>query len=228
MRTSSPIKKTAKKTAKKSPKRGDQSIGPPPKNRLWVNLLSSSLFIAIIAILFSFLFYFQRGADEGFFASQELDNLLQSDLVNLQIMGQNQNRHPYILTAKRAKPDSDSIFSDLMMESGTLSQVKMDLDLDGKNWLFLRSETGRFERKNHRLRVGSPFVLYTSLGYQIHGQSASIDLNLGQVIVQGEVEGWGPLGEITAAAMDAKHNGAYVRFYGGVRAVFYPNKGKEQ
>jgi len=195
---------------------------PPPLGRR--HLLFVVRFFLGLAVL-SLLVWFGLslwGQEQSKPSLASLERLLASPgLVNLRITGRDDADRPYILTAHSVRPKSDSVFRGMMMQTGQLTQIEANLELGADHWLSLKSPQGDFDTKRQSLSVGEGFEIYTSSGYQMHGSSASIGLKTGKIIVDGQIEGWGPLGEMTAAAVEAGNIGFYMRFYGGVDVVLY-------
>ena len=200
--------------------------GPPPPRR-WFLLVRMALFLGIIAVLSVFgilSFWPEKGGQQLIAALGERVGLSVPDLVNLRIIGQDGEGRPYIITAQSAKPKETSLFRGVMMQQGQLKGVEANLDMGNEeSWMSIRSPVGEFDSSRRHLRVGPGFALYSSAGYQMHGRSASFDLKTGLIIVEGKVNGWGPLGEIVAASLESRDMGEHLRFYGGVEVVLRPS-----
>ena len=176
----------------------------------WLFIVQLFFAAAIIAILASLALSLWMGGkpapwmtELGLSAADRL-SAARPNIVNLRITGQDALQRPYILTASGIRPESDSIFRGMIMQSGRLADVEANIQLSQDSWLSLKSSAGRFDTEKQRLLAGPGFALYASRGYQLHGDNASIDFKSGAIIVHGEVEAWGPIGEISAAALDAK------------------------
>lgn len=206
------------------------SLAPPPLRPKWMFILRLFLFVGVSAVIISMaMFIWGSKKDAGLLVDFDLGFAgLSSNIVNLEITGHDNKKRFYVLTAASARPKDNTRFMGAIMEEGFLSEVEVSLELGDNDWLSLRSQRGSFNNRQQKLLVGPNFDIYTSNGYQMHGVSLSIDLKTGTAIVKGKVEGFGPLGEINAAAMDAKNGGEFMRFYGGVEVLLLPRGGKSK
>ncbi len=198
--------------------------GAPPK---WLFVMRLILFVGALSALFSLgIYVFGLNSKQSVFS--QVSSLLESSIVDLEIIGRDNKNRFYILTAASAQAGAQSGFRGLFAQEGKLSNVEIDLEWQKDNWLSLRSASGRFNSKDGRISVGPNFNVYFSNGYQMKAVEGSIELKKGDMVIQGQVQGWGPLGEITAAALDVEKSGEYMRFYGGVEAVLLPQTESEK
>ena len=201
-----------------------QELPHHPKWRpKWLFVLQMVLFVGLFTLLFSVGLYVARDTEKDSLYSDVRD-LLTSDIVNLEIVGYDNKNRFYILTAASAKADDESNLRQFFADEGILNNVEVDIEWQKDNWLSLRSRKGRFNNKDKRLSVGPNFNIYFNNGYQLSAHKGSIELKTGGAIVQGQVQGWGPLGEVRAAALDVEKGGEYMRFYGGVEVVMLPKE----
>ncbi len=204
-------------------------LGPPPPRRLFM-LVRFGLFLGVFAVLIAFAvlsFWPEKSRTQLITALSARLGLSSPDLVNLRILGQDGQGRPYIITARSAKPKQDSLLQGVMLQKGLLTGVEANLDMGNEeSWMSVRSPAGEFDSNRRSLRVGPGFDLYSSTGYEMHGRSASLDLKTGLILVEGQVRGWGPLGEITALSLESRDMGEHLRFYGGVEVVFRPSQSR--
>lgn len=213
------------RTKQKSQKNGGlRQLQAKPK---WLFILQLFLFVGVSVAIIGMSVFVWGGKESD---SQQIDfdiglGEVSSSIVNLEIIGHDDKKRFYVLTAVSANPKKNAKFIGAIMEEGLLSGIEVSLKLKDGRWFSLRSQQGSFNSREQRLLVGPNFDIYTSNGYQMSAVSGSVDLKNGTAIAQGRVEGFGPLGEIRAAAMNAKNGGNFIRFYGGVEVLLLPTEG---
>ncbi len=224
MKIFSNIRRSASKDVQKNP----QSDMPgPPSSRGWVFFARAALLSGIFAVLliFGLLSFWPQDGQRDLIAT--LSEAVLPALVNLRITGQDEQGRPYIITAQSARPKEESLLKGLISQQGHLTGVEANLDLGNEeSWISIRSPVGEFDSSRRHFRVGPGFDLYSSAGYQMHGRAASFDLKTGHIFVEGQVDGWGPIGEIIAASLQSSDQGEHLHFYGGVEVVIRPQQNK--
>lgn len=199
---------------------------PPPQRPRWVFILRLFLFFVLVFMLWTIgRFFWTEDKDNFLTLFDSPAELLLSHVVNLEITGQDSQNRLYILTSTSAKP-KDNVLGGFFSQAGMLKNVEITIEWRKDQWFSVRSALGEFNHKDKRLVAGPNFNVYFSNGYQIKGSKAFLDLKTNNMIVEGQVEGWGPVGEISAAAMDVEEGGQYVRFYGGVEVLLFNQGGR--
>ncbi len=105
-----------------------------------------------------------------------------------------------------------------------LDQVNADITLNGGTWASLQSRTGLYDQTNARLTLEGNVNLFTDQGYEMHGQSAEINLKEGVIVSDSKVAGQGPMGLLRANTMRISDKGNRLLFTGAVKTTLHVKK----
>lgn len=109
-----------------------------------------------------------------------------------------------------------------------LQVLEGDASLPNGTWMFVSAETGAFDRNSQKLTLTGDVSLLADNGYEIHTESATLDLRAGEVDRAGPVIGQGPLGSLEARNFAVSDQGNRLFFSGGVRMVLAEQSGAQQ
>lgn len=138
--------------------------------------------------------------------------------------GEDADGRPFVVTADWALPDGPD------PEEIALGPLEGQARADAERALTLEAGGGVLRVKEERLRLEEGVAVETSDGWRLTASAAEVDLDAGTLDAVGPVEGSGPMGRLTAAAMRAERRpeGAYVRFEGGVTLRIRPGAAQEE
>lgn len=211
------------------PSSGQIESLPLPQRPKWLFIMRLVLFLVFCGALWVMgLFIWGDNKPDNLFSvfNSSVKPIL-SNIVNLEIVGHDDKNRLYVITATSAKPKAQSGFRGFFAQAGNLKDVEITMEWNKENWLSMRSAVGSYNNNDKRLAVGPNFNIYFSNGYQMKGLHAFINLKTGGMTVEGKVEGWALFGEISAAALEAKKGGAYMRFHDNVEVLLFPDQGED-
>lgn len=134
-------------------------------------------------------------------------------IVRARFAGTDAGARPFLITAERAIQQS------AQFDTFTLEALQADMTLDNGTWVSVAAVGGVFDRDGRQLQLAGPIDVFTDAGYELHAETASIDLARGIVESSMPVQGHGPLGAIDAGGMRFSGDGGVLSFSGGVRVV---------
>jgi lipopolysaccharide export system protein LptC len=176
-------------------------------------VLSLGAFLIIAAVL---AFFFVARAPRQLSVTYEKLGHVENDLsmVKPRLTGADAKGNPFVITADMAVQDAHN------PRRATLKNLEADLALDEKSWLNARARSGLVDMNSGQLELRGGIDIFTDSGYELHTQSAS--MNLKQNIVHGhqEVTGQGPDGALRADSFHADRNAGLLTLSGNVRMQF--------
>lgn len=188
----------------------------------FVSLMKIVLPLGAVILLAIVLFYSGvfDGKDDLDVAFREIDTQ-PSDLrmVSPRVAGVTGDGSPYLVTADNATQDPS--------EPGivTFENIQADVKLEGEtDWLSLTASRGRYNSETQMLDLTQKIDIFTTWGYEMHGEEASIDFSEGKLKSDAEVQGHGPLGTLRADRMSADHAAQVLRFDGNVKMLILPDQ----
>lgn len=137
---------------------------------------------------------------------------------NPRYRGTDAKNQPYIVTADRAIQDSEDD------QQVTLDNVKADLTASDGSWWSLTSNTGLYHGGRRLLHLFGDIAVFGDNGYEMHGNSAEVDLNTSQLSSDDKVWGKSDLGLIRANGLRVYEKGRVIVFINGVNTTIYPRK----
>lgn len=144
------------------------------------------------------------------------ENVESVRMVNPRYEGIDEKSRPFSITADLAtQPDGVSDVIDL-------AAPKADITLSDGAWIAVSADSGRYQRKAGTLDLRGGVSLFHDAGYELHTNSAQIDLKQRSAAGEEEVQGQGPSGELTGQGFVLTDGGDKVRLTGQSRVVLYP------
>jgi len=153
--------------------------------------LPAAAFAVIAAVLAYFFVARQPGrVNLGYERLSHVENDLA--MVKPRLTGQDGHGNPFVITADQAVQDAKN------PKRVSLTSVEADLSLDKNGWLNANATHGLVDMNANALELNGGINVFSDQGYELHTQSASVDLNKGVVHGHEQVTGHGPLGELRA------------------------------
>ena len=188
----------------------------------FVSLMKIALPLGAFLLLAVILFYSGvfSGKNELDTAFREIDTQ-PNDLrmVSPRVAGVTGDGTPYVVTADNATQDPS--------EPGfvTFDNIQADVKADDEeNWLSLTASRGRYNSETQMLDLTQKIDIFTTWGYEMHGDEAVVDFDRGTLKSETEVQGHGPLGTLRADRMSADHATQALRFDGNVKMLILPDQ----
>lgn len=147
-------------------------------------------------------------------APAQLESL---NMVNARFDGVDEKNRPYSVTAElvsQANENADVI---------ELTQPKADISLENGAWIALTADTGNYMRKSELLDLAGSVSLYHDRGFEIHTDSARVDLAEGMASGSAPVAGQGPAGELQAEGFRVTDGGQRIFLTGRARLLLIPS-----
>jgi lipopolysaccharide export system protein LptC len=161
----------------------------------FVGVMKRALPVAAFAVISAVLAYFflARQPARVNMGYQQLGHV-ENDLamVKPRLTGQDAKGNPFVITAEAAIQDANN------PKRAKLTKVEADLTLDRQGWINADAARGVVDMKAGALELNGGINVFSDDGYELHTQSASVDLNKGVVHGHQEVTGHGPLGNLRA------------------------------
>lgn len=196
----------------------------PAKTRYsrYVSTMKIVLPLGAVVLFVVILFYsgaFDRNDDLDI-AFREIDRQT-SDLrmVSPRVSGITSDGNAYLLTADNATQDATQ--PSFVKFENIHADVKLNQEQD---WMSLAARSGLYNSEARTLDLEQQIDIFTTWGYELHGQSATIDFERGELRSETGVEGHGPLGTLRADQMRAERASQVLRFDGNVRVLILPGQ----
>ena len=159
------------------------------------------------------------GLDLSELSIEQPDNL---SMLNARFSGFDGKNQPFVITADVANqaPENENLV--------TLELPKADITLDDGTWLALMAREGLYDRDVETLDLIGQVGFYHDAGFELHTESARIDLAAGMASGGDPVAGHGFFGEIEAAGFQMFERGERILFTGPSRLLVYPGAGAER
>lgn len=140
-------------------------------------------------------------------------------MVSPRVAGMTSDGNPYLVTADNATQDITR--PSFVRFENIHADVKLNEEQD---WMSLTARSGLYNSELQTLDLEQQIDIFTTWGYEMHGQSATIDFERGELRSETGVEGHGPLGTLTADRMKAERATQVLRFDGNVRMLILPGQ----
>lgn len=134
-------------------------------------------------------------------------------MINARYVGEDDQGHPYTLTAASAKERSTE---DKAID---LVSPKADLTTNDGQWLKITATSGVYDRNQQILDLAGQVDVYQQQGYEMHSTAARILIKDHVATGDKPVTGKGSFGTIEAAGFAVRDNGAIVHFNGPAKLV---------
>jgi lipopolysaccharide export system protein LptC len=184
----------------------------------WMKFVLPLAAVALIALMIGWPRI--NGDEDGFRLSiadlsPDADGTL--GITRARFSGTDRFDRPYLVTAAHATQDANGF------DAFVLETLQADLTLANGTWVTISAATGQFERSARILDLSGPISVFTNVGYEIHADQARLYLEQGVVVSDGPVQGYGPIGAITAARGVAFSSATGIlTFTGDVRVTINP------
>jgi len=178
-------------------------------------------FLAVILVIMIVIWPHLRADSKKFsigFSNIELSEAKDPSMINARYTGTDNENQPFAVTAdiaKRIEGDTQSIL---------LEVPKADITLSDGSWLVLTSENGIYDRPTQYLELDGAVNLFHDSGYEMHTQTAGIDLANGSAEGHNPVVGQGPFGRIESEGFRLIDKGKTIIFTGKTSAKLYLNR----
>lgn len=205
-----------------------QAAAAPATSRYssFVSAMKIVLPLGAILLLGVILFYSGvfDGRDKLDIAFREIDQQ-PSDLrmVSPRVAGITADGQPYLMTADNATQDLSR------PNYVTFENIHADIKLnEDEEWVSLTARAGIYNSEEQTLDLERQIDIFTTWGYEMHGESATVDFERGKLESVNEVKGHGPLGTLRADGMKAERATQVLRFDGNVRMLILPDQQGEE
>ncbi|MDP6353046.1 MAG: LPS export ABC transporter periplasmic protein LptC [Alphaproteobacteria bacterium] len=191
------------------------------RRRVWTLkwLLPLSALAVLVAILWSSL----APSHPSFrldYALSDLQISGQDEIIDPRLLGTDSKRQRYTVTAEaamRSTDDDDQIF---------LLMPEADVAMGGDDWMVLKAEQGIYDSAAETLKLDGDVSIYTDRGFEVHTESALLDLAAGTASGAAAVQGQGPWGLLDAVGFTYRRAGHVFRFSGQPKLVLYGTSGE--
>lgn len=123
--------------------------------------------------------------------------------------GVDENNQPYIVRADSAlQHDEHTII---------LKNVQAMILAEGKTWLSVQAKSGTIDTQAKTMRLNDDIRLIHEEGHEFRTQAVDIDMNTRIATSTEPVNGFGPMGEISADGFSWQHEQRIMRFTGNVK-----------
>jgi len=181
---------------------------------LMKRVLSLGAFLIIAAVL---AFFFVQRQPRQLAMSYEKLGRIENDLamVKPRLTGADAKGNPFVITADTAVQDSRNA------KKASLKNLEADLSMDKNGWINARARAGMVDMAAGELELTGGIDVFTDTGYELHSQSAS--MNLKQSVVHGlqPVTGRGPDGAFRANGFHADRNTNLLTLSGNVQMTLH-------
>jgi lipopolysaccharide export system protein LptC len=161
---------------------------------LFVTRMKRALSISAAAVIFAVLaFFVVQRAPREFDLTFERMGTIDNDLamINPRLTGADAKGNPFVITAKEAVQDAKN------PKRATLKTIEADMNTP-RGWVNARAASGVVDLTAKTMQLAGGLSLFTDTGYELHTQSASVDLKAGVVRGDEPVTGQGPMGTMRA------------------------------
>ena len=143
----------------------------------------------------------------------------QLTMTNAHYEGSDRKNQPYSVLAVQARQSTS--------QPGIIDMKRPDAEitLNSGAWVTVRAEHGRFDQNLGRLLLTGDVDLVHDKGYELHSDTAHVDVNHNTAWGNRPVVGQGPLGTLYAQGFRMADNGATIVFTGNARAILEPRSG---
>ena len=181
---------------------------------LMKRVLSLGAFLIIAAVL---AFFFMQRQPRQLSMSYEKLGRIENDLamVKPKLTGTDAKGNPFVITADMAVQDSKNV------KKASLKNLEADLVMEKNSWINGRAKTGMVDMAVGRLELSGGIDLFTDTGYELHSQSASMNLKQSEVHGHEPVTGRGPDGTFRADKFHADRNTNLLTLTGNVRMTLH-------
>jgi lipopolysaccharide export system protein LptC len=161
----------------------------------FVTIMKRALPIAALALIAAVVAYSlqprqQNRVEMTFESVNEIDNDLA--MIKPRLTGADTKGNPFVITADRAIQQGRN------SRRAKLENVEADMTLDNGQWLNATARDGMFDGNSEMLALNGGIAVYSDTGYELHTQTAQVDLKKGLISGRQTVTGQGPEGNMRA------------------------------
>jgi lipopolysaccharide export system protein LptC len=146
-------------------------------------------------------------------APEQIESL---NMVNARFDGIDEKNRPYSVTAELVTQDGEDA------DTIELTAPKADITLESGAWIALTANSGAFSRKDEILDLAGDVSLFHDRGFEMHTESAQVNLAEGVASGETPVFGQGPAGELEAEGFRISDDGQRILFGGHARLLILP------
>jgi lipopolysaccharide export system protein LptC len=183
----------------------------------FVAWMRRGLMLGASAIIFAVLaFFFVQRQPRQLAMSYEKMGHVENDLAMLKprLTGSDDKGNPFVITADAAIQDAANA------KRAKLKNIEADVAMGKNGWINARAKQGSVDMAAHRLELDGGIDLFTDRGYELHTQSASVDLADSILDGHTRVTGQGPLGTLAADGFHADREKNQLLLIGHVHMTF--------
>jgi lipopolysaccharide export system protein LptC len=147
-------------------------------------------------------------------APEQIESL---NMVNARFDGIDEKNRPYSVTAELVMQEGENA------DTIELTEPKADITLESGAWIALTAESGNFQRRAEILDLTGGVSLFHDRGFEMHTESAQVNLAEGVASGDAPVVGQGPAGELEAEGFRVSDDGKRILFDGHARLVIVPD-----
>jgi lipopolysaccharide export system protein LptC len=139
------------------------------------------------------------------------------NMLNARYSGVDDNNQPFNVAADLATqaPDNENLVE--------LQHPKADIRTTEGDLVALSARLGHYYREEEKLDLAGKVHLTHGKGFDIHTESATIDLKDGSAAGDAAVSGQGPSGELQSEGFRLSERGQVIVFTGKSRLLVYPD-----
>jgi lipopolysaccharide export system protein LptC len=156
-----------------------------------------------------------RVAFANFKATQGIDT---QSMVNPRYFGTDDKNQPFTVTAELGTQ------VDQELQAVSMDRPVAHLDKRDGGSMVINSDLGVFQQKANTLDLYGHVDLYQDKGYEVHSDSAHIDVGTRDGFGEEPTHGWGPAGVIDGEGFRLWDGGSRIMFTGKAKAVLNMSK----
>ena len=179
-------------------------------------LLPLAAVVLVVAVLFAPQLQPFRDIFTGQTALLDADNGGVA-LVTARFRGTDSSDRPYSLTAEQVHERAGE------EEQYDLVSPQGDITMSDGAWLTLGANDGRYDRLGEHLSLEGSVSLFHDQGYEMHTETAEIDLVTNEAWGYSPVSGQAGFGEIVAEGFRLEDGGLRIHFTGKAELLLYPD-----
>lgn len=226
MATASP--NSVQRSTAKAALTGVDAVSLSQRNRVgqsysrFVQMMKLLLPMAAVVMIIAIIIWPHLSVDSRRFAigfsNIEISEAKDPSMINARYIGTDNDNQPFSVTADIARQVVDD------ENSIVLELPKADITLKDRSWLVLTSQSGIYDRPTQYLELNGAVNLFHDSGYEMHTQSAGIDLANGAAEGHEPVRGQGPFGHIESEGFRLIDKGKTIIFTGKTSAQLFLNR----
>lgn len=145
---------------------------------------------------------------------------MQLQVTNPEFSGQDDQGHPYVVTATKVIQDGMTPGASTMNLDHP--QAVLITDEATKDQVKVKASTGVYDPAAKTLQLSGPVTVTNSAGYQLDLQELSVDFPAGSSISDKPVTGFGPNGTLSGESLELRDKGNTIILHGKSKVVLTP------